>query len=132
MKTKQYTTLALLLAAFLTTSCFHDYDEFYFVGKIIGSDLCQATSPMYLIEVESPQGIGDTLTVYGELHHNVVMGYRSPRLIRNDEKVYGVAYQTEDYASYNCYMDFSLNLPELVLISVDEDSSTVVNALNNQ
>ncbi len=132
-KRRLLSTLLVLTSTLMLGSCFHDYDEFYFVGNVIGSDLCQATSPMYLIEIEKPEGIGDTITVYGELHHNVVMGYRTPKLIRNDQKVYGVAYFTKDFAPYNCYMDFSLDLPEVILVSVDEDSATVVNALyNNQ
>lgn len=111
------------------SGCFADYEEYYFKGKVLGGDMCTGTRPMYLIEVEKPQGVGDTLTVDGKLHRNVVMGHRASRLMKDGETVYGVAYNTADYAAYNCFMIFDYQLPEVVLVSVDEDSTTVMNNL---
>ncbi len=130
MKITPKTILPFVALSITTlTGCFGDYDEYYFKGKVLGGDMCTGSRPMYLIEVDKPQGVGDTLTVDGVLHHNVVMGHRSSRMLKSGETVYGVAYNTADYAAFNCFMIFDYQIPEVVLVSVNEDSTIVMNNL---
>lgn len=118
-------SLLFLFVIVSITSCKRNYEEFYFKGKVVDGQFCAATQMAYMIEVEYPEGIGDTITLNGVHYKNAVMGYRPPRLLKADETVYGVAYFYKDYAAYNCMFIFYDNLPEMFLLSVDEDPSVV-------
>lgn len=115
----------LPLLATLLVGCANSYDEFYFKGTSIGMELCSGTSAAFLIAVDQPKNIGDTLTINGKHYDNVVMGYRASRLLSNGETVYGVAYQVSDYAALNCMSVYYVDIPEVILVSVDEDSLRV-------
>ena len=122
-------TLAIALVAIAivtTTSCKKEYEEFYFKGTVIGAELCGATeSPQgYMMVIEKPADIGDTITYMGQHYENVIMGYgKNTRALRDGEVVYGVAYIFKNYAAMNCTGVFQYTLPEMVMLSVDEDPS---------
>ena len=124
----------LLLAAAVTllcaTACKKGYDEFYFKGVVVYPSLCGATSTSYLMEVAEPAGVGDTMTLDGKPLRNAVMAYRSPKLLKPGDTIYGVAYPTHDYAVLNCQIHIFPELPEIGLLSVDEDPGVVNDALH--
>ncbi|MDY5968962.1 MAG: hypothetical protein SPJ13_02960 [Bacteroidales bacterium] len=119
--------LATAIAALLlmATACKKHYDEFYFKGVVVYPSLCGATSTSYLMEILSPTGVGDTMTFNGTFLHNAVMAYMSPKVLRVNDTLYGVAYPTEDYAVLHCNILLFPDLPEIGLLSVDEDPSVV-------
>ena len=120
------TVLTMLALITLSTACKRDYEEFYFVGRVVGAELCSARTMGYMIEVEKPAGIGDTITVPAGVMRNAVMAYRSPRKLVKDQRIYGVGYLTEDFAALNCLGMYYYTLPEMILLSVDEDSNVFV------
>lgn len=120
---KKHWHLLTVLAAScaLTWGCDKGYEEFYFIGHPVGAEMCSATTFGYLLTIDYPQGLGDTITAYGEHYSNAVMAYRSPRLLSEGETIYGVAYQRRDFAALNCVGLFNYTVPEIVLLSVDEE-----------
>ena len=121
--------IAILLACFipLFSGC-NKAEEFYMKGKVVYAGLMCGTYTLgYLIEVETPQGIGDTITVNGTLYHNAVMGYRAPRIMQDGEEFVGVAYEYPNFAQYNCQLVYFEQLPQFFLVSVDEDPSVLDN-----
>ena len=119
-----HTLIALTLLACLC-GCDRKYEEFYFKGTVLSVEMCNSTGMGYLMEIESPAGLGDTVTHNGKLYRNAVMAYRAPRPIMKGETVVGVAYRHRDFAAYNCLVPPLHTLPELGLISVDEDPSVI-------
>ena len=123
IKSPLRSVLLLLAVLLLATACKRDYDEFYFVGRVVGAELCSATTMGYLVEVEKPLAIGDTITVQSGTLSNAVMAYRAPRKLVKDERIFGVGYLTKDFAALNCIGIYNYNLPEMIILSVDEDST---------
>lgn len=121
---------ALIIPFF--TGC-HKAEEFYIKGKVIYAGLlCSTYNLGYLIEVETPQGIGDTVTLNGKLYHNAVMGYRAPRIMKDGEEFVGVAYEYPNFAQYNCQVVYFERLPQLFMLSVDEDPSVLESSSKNR
>ena len=135
MKTNSSRThlLPLVLAAcciVLLHGCKRNYEEFYFKATVAEAGLCSALQTMYILDVVGPKNIGDTLQLSPSFRvENGLFAYRSPRLLSIGETVYGVAYLTEGYAALNCIGLTTYKLPEMVLLSVDEDSNKVNQAL---
>ena len=124
MKRKKCFFLCGLVGSMLLlASCGNGDDEFRFVGKVVGAELCNSAVTGYIIDVQSPDSIGGTVTVGGIEYRNALMGYKSPRPLKADEKVFGVAYMTKSYAALNCLGLVNNGLPEMILLSVDEDST---------
>lgn len=129
---KRHWILGLSLAAALATgSCEKRYEEFFFTARAAGAELCSAYTMGYVLEVEYPKGLGDTLTTVTEHLQNAVMGYRSPRQLKAGEVVYGVGYLQKGFAALNCMGIFNYTVPEMVIVSVDEDSARVMEHLLN-
>lgn len=133
---KRKTRGALLLTAVVLClslcGCKKEYEEFYFKGIVRYGSWCTANAPSYLMQVIAPDGIGDTVTLGGTLYRNCVMAYQSPALLQGNDTVYGVGYLTHDYAALHCNLVFFPNVPEMGLLSVDEDPATVNAALAKQ
>lgn len=121
----------MAVVALSLASCRKSYEEFYFKGIVRSMGICTATSPSYLIEIVSPDEIGDTVTIGGRFYSNCVMGYQSPTLLEKDT-VWGVGYITKDFALLHCSMKPFLGLPEMCILSGDEDPSVVESALKGQ
>ena len=118
-------SLLLPLALLLLAGCKRDYEEFYFKGVVLGAEICNLQTDTYIIDIEYPEGIGDTLTYDGALHKNVVFGYKPPRRVMVGDTLIGVAYQYKSFAAFNCYLTLTYDLPEYFLLSVDEDPSVI-------
>ena len=119
MKTK---ALILAVLSILLTSC-KDYEEFRFVGKVVGAEMCTSTVVGYVIDLSYPDTLGGTIMINGLTYSHAVMAYRASRALKKDEVVYGVGYLTEDFSALNCFGLIDNDLPEIILLSVDEDSN---------
>lgn len=122
---KRLSTLLLTLVTLLSVSCKRDYEEFYFKGHIIDAKECSSTQIGYLMVIDKPEGVGDTITYRGKLYENAVMAYQASRRLKADETIYGVAYFYKNFATYNCVGLYYYTLPEISLISVDEAPSVI-------
>lgn len=116
---KKWHILFVLLAV-LVGGCNSDIDEFRFSGRVVGMAPCNASMLGYVVAIDTPDSIGDTITIEGSKYSNAVVGYRSPRMLSNQEYINGVAYSTHDFAAINCMGLFTSHLPEVILLSVDE------------
>ncbi len=119
--------IALFLTSVLLGSCNRDIEEFRFVGKVVDAQMCSSTMYGYVIDIMSPDSLGGEITTSGTTYHHAVMAYRASRALRKNEVVYGVAYFTKSYAALNCLGLINNDLPEVILLSVDEDSTTFGN-----
>lgn len=118
MKSKIF--LIIIFISTLLVSCGDD-EEFRFVGKVIGGRLCSPSLVGYIIEIQSPDDIGGTITIGNTTYNNTVMAYRASRILHNGEIVYGVAHKTSSFAALNCQGLIEEDLPEIILLSVDEE-----------
>lgn len=130
MKRKVFVFSAILLAALamVITSCKKENEEFYFKATVVGAELCGSTqSPYgYLLKMQIPDNIGDTITIGTTLEEKVVRAFgKNIRALHDGETIYGVAYEHKNYAALNCNIISDKKLPEYVIISVDEDPSVV-------
>lgn len=110
----------VILAVFVLCSCNKNIEEFKFKATVVGSSLCSSTTVAYMLEISTPDTIGDTITIGNYRYNNAVMAYRSPRRLYEDEVIYGVAYSTRSFAVLNCMGLVQNGLPEIILLSVDE------------
>lgn len=113
----------LFLISVLLGACNRDIEEFRFVGKVVDAKMCNSSMYGYVIDIMSPDSIGGEITTGGGTYHHAVMAYRASRALMKDEVVYGVAYFTKSYSALNCLGLINSDLPEVILLSVDEDSS---------
>lgn len=110
-----------LAASMLAVACNRDIDEFRFTGKVVGGKMCSSSQIGYVINILSPDSIGKAYTGADGTYSNAVMAYRASRLLKDGDTIYGVAYLTESYAALNCFGIIDNDLPEVILLSVDED-----------
>ena len=116
----------LIVLTLMATSC-KDYEEFKFVGKVVGAEMCTSNVVGYVLDLTYPDTLGGTITIGGVTYTHAVMAYRSARALMKDETVYGVGYLTESFSALNCFGLIDNDLPEMILISVDEDSNDYKN-----
>jgi hypothetical protein len=87
-------------------------------GKIIGYEYCTSEMYGYLIEVQSPAGIGGTVYLYGTEHRNVVKTYSKPE---NDlhvgDEIKGIYQIMADSSICGYCQDIYLtyNVPEVII-----------------
>lgn len=118
---KYKTFFSFLFLAVLFCSCNRDIQEFHFSGTVVGAEMCSSREFAYVIDIATPDSIGDTISITSGHYEHAVMAYRSSRLLKMDEQIYGVGYLTKDYAALNCIGIFNGHLPEMILLSVDEE-----------
>lgn len=118
---KRICIVVIPVVLFFFASCNRDIEEFKFTGKVIGAELCSSTQVSYIIDITSPDSIGDTIRLNSVRYDHAVIAYKSTRRLALDEIVNGVAYFTKDYAALNCVGVFNSQLPEIILLSVDEE-----------
>ncbi|MBP5547971.1 MAG: hypothetical protein J6X58_03645 [Bacteroidales bacterium] len=110
-----------LAATLLFAACNNDIDEFRFKGHVVGAEMCSSSQIGYVIDILSPDSIGGEILLDGATYRNAVMGYKASRILHQGDTFYGVAHFTESYAALNCFGLINNNLPEVILLSVDED-----------
>jgi hypothetical protein len=111
----------------LLGACNNDIEEFRFVGKVVDAKMCSTSQFGYVLDIVSPDSLGGEIMTGGATYHHAVMAYRSSRALQKDEMVYGVGYFTKSYAALNCMGLINNDLPEMILLSVDEDSTEFQN-----
>ena len=114
----------ILLVSCLTglfTACNRDIEEFRFTGHVVGAEMCSSSLIGYVIDIISDNDIGVEFTTADGKFNKCVMGYRASRILHQDDTIYGVASPTKSFAALNCFGIINKDLPEVILLSVDED-----------
>ena len=83
--------------------------------------MCNTRTNGYLIELDSPKGVGDTMTLGSKFYKNLVIGYEAPTRLKDNQKISGVMYQTMGYANINCMFANTRSLQEVIILTVDEE-----------
>ena len=109
-------------ALLLLSSCNRDVDEFKFKGYVVGGGACSASQVYYVIDILSPDSLGDDFTFGGFQYHHAVTAYKASRQLYQGDTIYGVAYFTKSYAELNCIGISDTKLPEIILLSTDEEA----------
>ena len=104
----------------LLGACNRDIEEFRFTGHVVGAEMCSSSQLGYVIDIFTPDSIGNRYSSADGTFEHAVMGYKSPKLLHHGDTISGVAYFTESYAALNCFGIIDNNLPEIILLSVDE------------
>ncbi len=115
-----FSIILIPVLTILLGACNRDIEEFQFTGLVVGSQLCSSSQIGYVIDVFEPDSIGESITISGTNYNNAVMGYKATRILHMGDTIKGVAYFTESYAALNCFGISELDLPEVILLSVDE------------
>ena len=118
-----------LLLAVLLLSCVScvKHEELSFSGTVLGVRNCEASymdrNAGYIVQLESPEGVGGTLTsTSGETIENVVVLYEPTRLIMVEDHIHGSFYLDNKYSRVNCSTQWgNLDLPEGVFTEVHVD-----------
>lgn len=136
MKTIRKSTKPAFMALLLATTmallgaCNSDIEEFRFVGKVVDAKMCSTSQFGYVLDIVTPDSLGGEIITGGNTYHHAVMAYRSARVLQKDEVIYGVGYFTKNYSALNCMGLINNDLPEMILLSVDEDSTEYQNQNN--
>ena len=104
----------------LLGACNRDIEEFRFTGTVVGGEMCSSSQIGYIIDIFTPDNLGESFTNTSGSYDHAVMAYRAPRILHYGDTIEGVAYFTESYAALNCFGIIDNGLPEMVLLSVDE------------
>lgn len=110
-----------LVSASVLLACKKTYVEEYYSGRVVGVEMCNTRTNGYLIELDSPKGVGDTMTLGSKFYKNLVIGYEAPTRLKDNQKISGVMYQTMGYANINCMFANTRSLQEVIILTVDEE-----------
>ncbi|MBP5190470.1 MAG: hypothetical protein J6031_06105 [Bacteroidales bacterium] len=116
--------LAIMAIVALCGACNRDIDEFHFTGTVVDGELCSSSQIGYVIDIHTPDSIGNPFTSSGISCQNAVMAYRAPQILHYGDTIEGVAYLTESYAALNCFGVIDNDLPEIILLSIDKIHSS--------
>ena len=110
-----------ILSVSVLLACKKTYVEEYYSGRVVGVEMCNTRTNGYLIELDSPKGVGDTMTLGNKFYKNLVIGYEAPTRLKDNQKISGVMYQTMGYANINCMFANTRSLQEVIILTVDEE-----------
>ena len=110
-----------LVSVSVLLACKKTYVEEYYSGRVVGVEMCNTRTNGYLIELDSPKGVGDTMTLGSKFYKNLVIGYEAPTRLKDNQKISGVMYQTMGYANINCMFANTRSLREVIILTVDEE-----------
>lgn len=110
-----------LVSVSVLLACKKTYVEEYYSGRVVGVEMCNTRTNGYLIELDSPKGVGDTMTLGNKFYKNLVIGYEAPTRLKDNQKISGVMYQTMGYANINCMFANTRSLQEVIILTVDEE-----------
>ncbi len=114
-------TMVAIVSLIVFVACKKTYVEELYSGKVVGVEMCNTRTNGYLIELDSPKGVGDTITIGSKFYKNLVVGYEAPVRLKDNQKISGVMYQTKGYANINCMMVDTRGLQEVIILTVDEE-----------
>ena len=120
MKNAKLALILIPCIALLLAACNRDIEEFRFTGLVVGAEMCSSTQIGYIIDIMTPDSLGKEATVGGKKYEHIVLGYRASRILYQGDTVNAVGYFSNGYAALNCINDISHDLPEVILLSVDE------------
>ena len=104
-------------------SCNRDIEEFKFKGVVVDARMCSSSQIGYVLNIiDGGSTIGVSYSTTNGEYDNAVIGYKSTRLLHDGDTIYGVAYLTKSYAALNCFGIIDEDLPEVILLSVDEEA----------
>ena len=113
--------IALIPCLFmLLAACNNDIEEFKFTGHVVGADMCSSSQIGYIVDIISPDSLGDEATIGSAKYSHVVMCYRAPRILHQGDSINAIGYFTQSYAKLNCFGNIDRGLQEVILLSVDE------------
>ena len=72
-----------LVSASVLLACKKTYVEEYYSGRVVGVEMCNTRTNGYLIELDSPKGVGDTMTLGSKFYKNLVIGYEAPTRLKD-------------------------------------------------
>lgn len=110
-----------LVSVSVLLACKKTYVEEYYSGRVVGVEMCNTRTNGYLIELDSPKDVGDTMTLGSKFYKNLVIGYEAPTRLKDNQKISGVMYQTMGYANINCMFANTRSLQEVIILTVDEE-----------
>ena len=111
--------VAIVFAVAVFSSCKKDYEEVKFSGKVVGMLICNTRTWGYVIELSSPSNYGEAI-VYEDMElHNAVVGYESPKQLKDSQEISGVCYKTKDYGKINCSLVYKDDIPEVIILDID-------------
>ena len=111
--------IAIIFAVAVFTSCKKDYEEVKFSGKVVGMLICNTKTWGYIIELSSPANYGNEI-VYEDMElHNAVVGYESPKQLKDSQEISGVCYKTKDYGKINCSLVYKDDIQEVIILDID-------------
>lgn len=107
----------------LFVSCKKDYEETEFSGKVVYGTICSTQTYGYVIALDSPAGFGQEVEIGGVRYPNAVIGYESPKILKDQWKVSGVFYETKGYGKVHCslWSDY-INMKEVIFLEVNHDN----------
>ena len=122
---KHYAFFSAALAAMLLASCVH-HEEIEFSGTIVGIRNCTASyldqNAGYMVQLETPEGVGGTVTGEDGTMDNIIVLYEPPKRIMLEDHIHGTFYRDDKYSRANCEVHYNeLPLPEGVLLEVHVD-----------
>lgn len=113
-----FIVLINLLLFLMPCGCKHNRDN-QIKGKVIGYEYCTGEEYGYLVEVQSPTGIGGTVFIYGTEYQNVVKTYsKSENDLQIGNEIKGVYQMMADSSICRICQDLYLayDLPEVIII----------------
>jgi len=114
-----FTGLAIVFAVAVFSSCKKDYEEVKFSGRVVGALICNTKTMGYIIELSSPTGYGDAVSFEGRNLQNAIVGYESPKVLKDSALISGVCYKTKDYGKINCPIIYKDDIPEVIILDID-------------
>lgn len=107
------------------------HEEFSFSGTVVGIKNCSMTytdmNPGYIVQLETPEGVGGTLvsSTSSDTMYNLVVLYEPSRVLQVSKHIHGKFYFDDKYSKANgcvTWNDANLeNLPEGVFTQVAVD-----------
>ena len=122
---KKSSFLILLLTVCVSVffvSCKKDYEELEFSGKVVYGTLCSTQTYGYIIALDTPADFGQEVEIGGVKYPNAVIGYESPKILKDQWQVSGVFYETKGYGKVHCMLwsDY-INMKEVIFLEVNHD-----------
>ncbi len=111
--------VAVIFAVAVFSSCKKDYEEVKFSGRVVGALICNTKTMGYIIELSSPTGYGDAVSFEGRNLQNAIVGYESPKVLKDSALISGVCYKTKDYGKINCPIIYKDDIPEVIILDID-------------
>ena len=111
--------VAIIFTVAVFSSCKKDYEEVKFSGRVVGALICNTKTMGYIIELSSPANFGDAVVFDNRDLHNAVVGYESPKRLKDSAMVSGVFYKTKDYGKINCPIVYKDDIQEVIILDID-------------